>query len=64
MKTLELLALMEEQQNLIESISFLENEYGDINIQIKLILLKELENCQNQINQLESAKNYTERLCI
>lgn len=64
MKTLELLALMEEQQNLIKSISFLENEYSDINMQIKLILLKELENCQNQINQLESAKNYTERLCI
>ncbi|MFJ8519434.1 hypothetical protein [Lysinibacillus xylanilyticus] len=64
MKSPELLALMKEQQNLIKSIAFLENEYSDINMHVKLILLKELENCQNQIKQLESTKNYTERLCF
>ncbi|MDD1505081.1 hypothetical protein PVA17_20270 [Lysinibacillus sp. CNPSo 3705] len=56
MKSLELLALMEEQQNLIKSISFLENEYSDINKQIKSILLKELEVCQNQISSWKRQK--------
>lgn len=64
MQSPELLALMKEQQNLIKSIAFLENEYSDINMHVKLILLKELENCQNQIKQLESTKNYRERLCF
>ncbi|TBV85420.1 hypothetical protein [Lysinibacillus sp. OL1] len=65
MKKLKLLALINEEKNLRNSIAFLENEYGYVNYQIKSELLDELESCQNQIKQLENTNlNTNERMTI
>ncbi len=65
MKKQKLLGLINEQNNLINSIAFLESEYDMLNFQIKLVLLKELEFCQNQIKLLEKSKlNTNERVFL
>lgn len=61
MKSSELLDLINEQQNLKNSIDFLESEYSDLNVHIIATLLNELEVCQSKIVQLE---NNAERQCI
>ncbi len=65
MKSSELLDLINEQQNIKNSISFLESEYRDLNVHLIATLINELEVCQSKIMQLEKPRiNNTERQCL